>query len=521
MKITLSSSYVILVLLILNTLNISIGFKIPSSLAILSSIISNSSKRLISTEHQDTSSNYTSNTNTMNSSSTYQAILKQLYRINIYNPVKMGLDNTKLLYSHIGKPLENMYVVHVAGTNGKGSVSLKTAECLKRSGLRTGLFVSPHISSFRERVQINGEHLNEHDTVTMLSEVFDLVGKLNVPATFFEITTIMAFLKYKRSLCDAVVLEVGLGGRLDATNVVKPTLCVITSIQLDHTKILGDTIEKIAMEKAGIMKEGVNVLVGPGCPIDLLREEANRVGAPFYTLHDVLQPHERLYGGGNGSCNLVDIDDLNTDISRAALKLLQRHDAHLASCLEKSSVELGLQVRPPCRFEILCSKEGVTIILDIAHNEDAIVALIKKLQLKYPEKGVRFVIGMSSDKLVDKCIDRLIEFVREPKRIYCTAARHPRAIDYRTLRQMISTRCSSCNVTSDSKNDGDARHSLRRAITDAIDDQSIVIVCGTAFIMSQCRAELGIIEPRDGDILSSSDSNDTNSADAQEYFKQN
>ena len=192
-----------------------------------------------------------SNHSNMNSTA-YSNLLKSLYKINVYNPVKMGLENTQQLYNYIGRPLDQMYIVHVAGTNGKGSVSLKTAECLKRSGLKTGLFVSPHISSFRERVQINGNPLNEEDVITLLPEVFELCKKKNIPATFFEITTIMSFLQFQRHQCDAVVLEVGLGGRLDATNVVtKPTLSIITSIQLDHMKILGDTIEKIAMEKAG------------------------------------------------------------------------------------------------------------------------------------------------------------------------------------------------------------------------------------------------------------------------------
>ena len=185
---------------------------------------------------------------------TYSNLLKSLYKINVYNPVKMGLENTQQLYNYIGRPLDKMHIVHVAGTNGKGSVSLKTAECLRRSGLKTGLFVSPHISSFRERVQVNGTPLSEEDVIDLLPKVFELCKVKNIPATFFEITTIMSFLQFQKHECDAVVLEVGLGGRLDATNVVtKPTLSIITSIQLDHMKILGDTIEKIAMEKAGIV----------------------------------------------------------------------------------------------------------------------------------------------------------------------------------------------------------------------------------------------------------------------------
>jgi dihydrofolate synthase / folylpolyglutamate synthase len=201
----------------------------------------------------------------------YNALLRKLYSINIANPVKMGLDNSKRAYELLGKPLDSIPVIHVAGTNGKGSVTLKTAECLRHGGLKTGLFVSPHISSFRERIQVNGESMTEDDVLQLLPEVISMCETHSIPATFFELTCALGFAVFKKAKCDAVVLEVGLGGRLDATNVVTPTLSIITSIQLDHTKILGDTIEQIAMEKAGIMKPGVDVLVGPGCPIQLLR----------------------------------------------------------------------------------------------------------------------------------------------------------------------------------------------------------------------------------------------------------
>lgn len=452
----------------------------------------------------------------MSCSQKYSSILTQLYRINMYNPVKMGLDNTMTLYEHIGKPLDKIKVIHVAGTNGKGSVSLKVAECLRNSGLKTGLFVSPHVSSFRERVQVNGQIMTEEDVTTILPEVFDMCRHMDIPATFFEITTIMSFLKFKRSQCDAVVLEVGLGGRLDATNVVSPTLSIITSIQLDHTKILGDTIEKIAMEKAGIMKRGVDVLVGPGCPVELLRTEAAKVGAPFHTISDLLRADERLYHAPVGE-ELADIDDLNTDIARAALRLLRQKvggtdNSTFAKAILSPTLEGRLSARPPCRFEVF-SKGGVTVVLDIAHNEDAIIALVKKVQFKYPNRRARVVIGMSSDKTVDKCIASMWGFLKSPDRFYCVEARHPRALPHTELRSLI-TQVSKQQPAQG--NDGDIRSSLRKAILAAAPEDDVVLVCGTAFIMAEARAEIGIVEPKDGDILS--ETGNTDLADLQDNF---
>lgn len=467
-------------------------------------------------------------------SSAYRSVLRQLYKINTYNPVKMGLENTERLYSLIGRPLENLPIVHVAGTNGKGSVSLKTAECLRASGIKTGLFVSPHVSSFRERVQVNGVGLTEDDVVNMLPHIFSLCNKHNIPATFFEITTILAMMKFKEEACDAIVLEVGLGGRLDATNVIRPTLSVITSIQLDHMKILGNTIESIALEKAGIMKRGVDVLVGPGCPIELLRTRAKTVGSPFYTLTDVLKPDELLYKPPTLE-GAADIDDLNTDIARAAIRLV-RGKGGIFHKLDAKAEE-ALSVRPPCRFEIfqervkrggeeskneksrenvVASDVTVPVILDIAHNEDAIDALVKKIKVKYPNRPVRVVLGMSADKDVKRCVEILLTFLSDCDRIHCVAARHPRAMLSKDLRDEVHTVARSLSIplpTSDSQSssscDGDIRSTLRQAIDLAATENAIVVTCGTAFIMAEARAELGVIEPKDGDILGD---------DAQEMF---
>jgi dihydrofolate synthase/folylpolyglutamate synthase len=198
----------------------------------------------------------------------YEKWVRRLYATNMFHPVKLGLDNMKRLHELLGNPMDNAdrVVIHVAGTNGKGSVCLKIANTLQQqSGNIVGLFCSPHVSSFRERMQVNGEMITEDEVVELLPEIYGLCIKYDIPATFFEITTALAFSFYARRNANVVVLETGLGGRLDATNVIQnPAISIITSIGLEHQRILGDTIELIAREKAGIIKPNVPVLVGPG-----------------------------------------------------------------------------------------------------------------------------------------------------------------------------------------------------------------------------------------------------------------
>lgn len=468
----------------------------------------------------------------------YVSVLKELYRVNLSNPVKMGLQNAQQLNDLLGNPLRGVPIVHVAGTNGKGSVSLKTAECLARSGLRTGLFVSPHISSFRERIQVNGEILSEEDVLTLLPQLLQLCDRHSIPATFFELTTLLAFMRFERSRCDAIVLEVGLGGRLDSTNIVTPALSIITSIQLDHTKILGDTIDKIAMEKAGIMKAGVDVLVGPGCPLALMEAEARRVGARYHTLDSVAA--RRVYGSSKvdahtGKVVQDDIDDLNIDITRAGLALLAARGgvfAPLHDPKNQLAIEAGLASRPPCRYQLFpaTAKRPMDVVLDVAHNEDAILALVKKAQAQYPPGAVHVVLGMSADKDVDKCVRVLFELFRESgdgavrpdalSRLHCVAARHPRALGQAELQALVNSVAHSLGATKATPPPcADVGDAVRQAVRAVQADRSalgarpgLLLVCGTVFIMAAAREAMGIDEPRDGDFLGG-DAND-----AQESF---
>ena len=176
-------------------------------------------------------------------------------------PSESSLANTRQLYELIGRPLDRIQTIHVGGTNGKGSTSFKISECLRLSNIRTGLFVSPHWASFRERMQVDAALISEQEMLHHLPRVLRLCVDHHIPATLFELTFILACVYFDASACMAVVLEVGLGGELDATNVISSCLSIVTSISLDHTRILGATEEEIAEKKAGIFKPGRPALV--------------------------------------------------------------------------------------------------------------------------------------------------------------------------------------------------------------------------------------------------------------------
>ena len=181
----------------------------------------------------------------------YLDLIQHLLTVNLEAGIKLGLQNVERLQEILHYPDRSFTSIHVAGTNGKGSVCIKVARALEKAGYRTGLYTSPHISSFRERIRINGKMITEEAVESILPPLFKVIEEAGIPATFFEITTFLAFLYFAREKVDFAVLETGLGGRLDATNIVSPCLSVITSISLDHTEILGGSCEEIAHEKGG------------------------------------------------------------------------------------------------------------------------------------------------------------------------------------------------------------------------------------------------------------------------------
>ncbi|CAI5734734.1 unnamed protein product [Hyaloperonospora brassicae] len=445
---------------------------------------------------------------------TYEVLMQRLYQVNRFTAVKLGLENMQQLNAAFGDPASQLEVVHVAGTNGKGSVAFKVAKALERSGYKTGLFVSPHIACFRERAQINGSLIAESEVCELLSEIFNVSAQLRIPATFFEITTMLALRYFARHGVDYVVLETGLGGRLDSTNIVSPVLSVITSIGLDHVRILGNDLEAIAREKAGIIKPNVPVVVGPNVPVNVMMEYATQNNAPLVRVPLVADLGE-------------DYNAENTAIAREACaqfnaqRGLQPGSARSKMCIDLGDkrIHAALASRPPCRFQVLHvmrpnSKERkVTVVLDVAHNPHAIDRLACLLRKQFADKTFRFVCGFSADKDIAKMLARLTSVVRGryphesdeqlQQHIHLVKANHSRGASLDDINEALM------NTSIASK--GTHKYNAISSITDGVDaamaasraspDDEVLVVCGSVFIMAEARRALGLKEPLDSASL--------------------
>ncbi|KAL7538097.1 hypothetical protein ACHAXR_011321 [Thalassiosira sp. AJA248-18] len=453
---------------------------------------------------------------------------------NLFNPVKLGLENMDMLHKALGSPMDqpNISVVHIAGSNGKGSVALKTANTLQLFNYKVGLFVSPHISSFRERIQINGQPISEGQVEQYLQEIFDICERDNIPATFFEITTALAFHIFAREGVEVVVLETGLGGRLDATNVIQsPALSVITSIGLEHTRILGDTIEKIALEKGGIMKEGCQVLVGENVPLEVMEQcGREKKVSGIFQCHDVLGAEEEPTLVTGTKETFEDYDAENSRIASAALILLQFHltqqkidNGGEFKLILPAEIEEGVKIRPPCRFEemdvptTITKDDGtkiqkiVRVILDVAHNPQAMDYLIAKLRSNYPtnSSNQRIVVGMSADKDLTYCTDILLNHVsHHPDKLHLVEASHPRAASISSILEanpnLVESHYDTPGKEELNENGRDVSSvskQVRSALKLAAMNDELLVICGSVFIMADAREELGIVEARDSTVI--------------------
>ena len=430
----------------------------------------------------------------------YEMLLCRLYTTNLFNAKSNGLEQMHRLHKAIGCPMDNLKIIHVAGSNGKGSTAVKIANSLQLANYRVGLFTSPHISSFRERIQINGTPVSQDQVVSNLRAIFEICDEQNIPSTFFEIVTALAVKIFSLENVDLVVLETGLGGRLDATNIVKrPLLSIITSIGLEHTHILGDTLEKIAMEKGGIIKDGSPVLVGNNLPQEVLRQCAlDRNASAFCDCDNIL---------GNASPDYIakmDYDAENSRIAEAALTLLSRDPQFQGSRMTQQLIKEGVKIRPPCRFEEITVKtkeQSLTVILDVAHNPQALEQLFARTKTKYPMSKPRILVGMSADKDIEMCSNIILRFAENPSKVHLVEASNPRAASVASLLECNPMLQQAHYETSDSKDDSSIAIQMGKAIELASANNEFLLVCGSFFIMSEVRRCLGVDEPRDRDFV--------------------
>lgn len=402
--------------------------------------------------------------------------------------IKKGFTNILALCEKLGNPQNKCKYVHIAGTNGKGSVSHMMAAVLQTAGYKTGLYTSPHLKDLRERIKINGKEISEQ-------EVIDFIKKMkleieNIKPSFFEITVAMAFEHFANSHCDVAVIETGLGGRLDSTNIITPEISIITNIGLDHVYILGETLHKIAAEKAGIIKRGTPVVIGETHleTEKIFEEFAKQKNSKLFFADKILQvtdwhheneelmveiamphkvSHKKYHLDLTGNYQIKNILPVIMAVHILQEKGWQIEEEHIAEGLKHAKKITGLHGR----WETINHNPG--IILDVAHNPDGVQQLLNQLEIT-TYHNLHIVLGMVKDKDVDKVLSML------PKKAkyYFSNAHVPRAIPASELRKKAMINDLHGEVFDKV---GDAIHEARS--TAHKDD--LILVFGSVFLVGE------------------------------------
>ncbi|HYO22221.1 MAG TPA: folylpolyglutamate synthase/dihydrofolate synthase family protein [Flavisolibacter sp.] len=405
---------------------------------------------------------------------------------------RKDLTNIKLLCEALGNPQEKFKSIHIGGTNGKGSVSHMLAAIFQTSGYKTGLYTSPHLYDFRERIRIGGTMIAEDFVVGFVQRIKPMIEKIE--PSFFEITVAMAFDLFAKQKIDIAVIEVGLGGRLDSTNIITPELSIITNIGWDHMNILGNSLEEIASEKAGIIKHNVPVVIGETQleTTAVFETKSAEAKAPLFYADQMFQElahkvhHDHLeiqYAKGKGK--LIDVvTDLagiyqvqNVRTVLAAVDVLSRSKWQLPNekvlhALQNVKAITGLKGR----WDVI--HQNPTVILDVAHNENGIEKMLAHLR-EIDFHRLHIVIGMVKDKE----IEQVLRLLPKTASYYFTQAHIPRALPAEALRQKAGSMQLS----------GEAFEDVNTAIGKALENATgndVIIVCGSIFLVAEVNEPL-------------------------------
>lgn len=448
---------------------------------------------------------------------TYQQARDWLYDRIDYERIRLNeqtkpfqLERLRRLLSLIGSPQERIPVVHIAGTKGKGSTAAMLDSILRHSGIRTGLFTSPHIQVFEERMRVNGL-MPSRDRITQL--VARLCAVLGASAdvvdrqpTFFEATTLLGWMLFDDQKVDLLVLETGLGGRLDCTNVCEPLVTIITSIGLDHTHILGDTLELIAAEKAGILKSNVPLIEGrlPPAASDVVTRKADALGVSHLKFGRDFQSHpESTAMAGDGvrltgsSAAVFRYADDGCQLSNLRIPLIGVHQVHNAGLalkaarllqhrfpsISEQSIRAGLaETHWPLRFEVFDGSPA--IILDAAHNPDAVTALVRTLdQWRPASTQAVLVFASSSDKDVKAMLQLIVPYFDSV--ILTRYVSNPRSIP---PQQLLSHCRELMNVDFDRISVADEPTVALDAARRACGPGGLICVTGSLFLAAEVRS---------------------------------
>ncbi len=362
--------------------------------------------------------------------------------------ISLGLDRMYKILKLLSNPQDKLKCIHVAGTNGKGSVCAILSSILTCAEKKVGLYTSPHISKYTERIQICGQQISDEDFAKYVFEVSDLAEKNNIDLTEFEILTTVMFKYFADNNVEVVVLETGLGGRFDATNVIKKNLCsIITHVDYDHTERLGDTIDKIAFEKAGIIKPGCACIVSEG------REVYKDVADNNCSMLVMISPfadttHLALKGG---------YQQENLSLALAAIETVFPE-------ISKSIIDKGLEnVKHICRFQYI---EDKNLIIDGAHNPNGIQSLLDSLDFNYPGLRRRYIFGCLKNKDYKKMVQTLFQ---NGDLVYFYHFNHQNSCEVKELQSVCPI--ASFEFTKDTKID--------------FNDGRLNIFCGSFYMLSE------------------------------------
>ncbi len=426
---------------------------------------------------------------------TYKETLEYLYsQLPMFSRIgsaayKTDLHNTIALCNSIGNPQNNYKTIHVAGTNGKGSTSNMLAAILQEAGFKTGLYTSPHIKDFRERIRVNGEMVSEQFVVEF-TENTKVINE-EIQPSFFEVTVAMAFAYFAEQQVDFAVIETGLGGLLDSTNIITPILSVITNIGYDHQNILGNTLEEIAIQKAGIIKENVPVVVGETLPNTkpiFIKTALSKKTSVQFAEENFITSYIDIEGELL-LCNVKDIAENITEKFRsglsglyqaknictvlAAVKELRNLDIKIQEAALHNGIERVKEITGlRGRWEIL--QQHPTIIADVAHNKDGIQQVIEQLNINYPTAQLHFVLGFVKDKDVES----VLALFPDNAKYYFTNAHIPRAL----LKTDLQEKAAKVNLV------GDCFATVDEAVNSAKQNASendVIMICGSFFIISE------------------------------------
>ncbi|MEO7445471.1 MAG: folylpolyglutamate synthase/dihydrofolate synthase family protein [Ferruginibacter sp.] len=407
--------------------------------------------------------------------------------------LKYNLDNIISLCNFLDNPQEKFASIHVAGTNGKGSVCHMLAAMLQKAGYNTGLTTSPHIHHYEERIRVNGQMIEKDFVVAFINKVKNLVEKIK--PSFFELSVAMAFDYFAFCKVDIAVIETGLGGRLDSTNIISPVLSIITNISLDHTHLLGNTLEEIAAEKAGIIKQQIPVIIGEILPetINVFEKKSSGMQAPMYLAE---KKYMVQFIDESNSLLLLNVKNLETEIveklrldltgiyqAKNILPVLMAREilATLGWPIPEKALHEGLENTARLtgikgRWQLL--KKNPDIIADVAHNEDGLIQVLRQLENHYPDAIWHFVMGFAEDKNLDPILNML----PPAGKYYFTQAPILRALPHNLLKEKANLRGLN----------GASFEDVNAAVNSAqqnAGEKDVVIICGSFYVIAALRED--------------------------------